>query len=34
VIRRDAHSVDISKTYEYESDDLFYYRTFWPLYKV
>jgi hypothetical protein len=34
LIRGDTHSVDIGKTYEYESDNLFYYRTFWPLCKV
>jgi len=34
LIRGDTHSVDIGKTYDYESDDLFYYRLFWPLFKV
>jgi len=34
LIRGDTHSVDIGKTYDYESDDLFYYRLFWPLCKV
>jgi hypothetical protein len=34
LIRGDTHSVDIGKTYNYESDDLFYYRVFWPLCKI
>jgi hypothetical protein len=34
LIRGDTHSVDIGKAYDYESDDLFYYRMFWPLCKV
>jgi len=34
LIRGDTHSVDIGKTYNYESHDLFYYRVFWPLCKI
>lgn len=34
LIRGDTHSVDIGKTYDYESDDLFYYHVFWPLCKM
>ena len=34
LIRGDAHSIDIGKTYVYDSDDLFYYRLFWPLCKI
>ena len=34
LIRGDTHSVDIGKTYDYESDDLFYYHLFWPLCKM
>ena len=34
LIRGDTHSIDIGKTYDYESDDLFYYRVFWPLCKL
>ena len=34
LIRGDTHSIDIGKTYDYESDDLFYYRLFWPLCKI
>ena len=30
-IRGDTHSVDVGKTYDYDSDDLFYYRLFCPL---
>ena len=33
-IRADTHSIDVGKTYDYESDDLFYYRLFWPLCKI
>ena len=33
LIRRDTHSQDIGKVYYYESDDLLYYRVFWPLCK-
>jgi hypothetical protein len=31
LIRGDTRSVDVGKTYDYASDDLFYYRLFWPL---
>ncbi|MGH8102075.1 MAG: hypothetical protein ACREIW_12310 [Chthoniobacterales bacterium] len=34
LIRGDTHSIDIGKTYDYESDDLFYYHLFWPLCKI
>jgi len=34
LIRDDTYSVDLGKTYNYESDDLFYYRVFWPLCKI
>jgi hypothetical protein len=34
LIRGDTHSIDIGKTYDYESDDLFYYHLFWPLCKL
>ena len=34
LIRGDTHSVNIGKTYDHESDDLFYYRVFWPLCKM
>jgi len=34
LIRGDKHSVDIRKTYNYQSDDLLYYRAFWPLGKI
>ena len=34
LIRDDKHSVDIRKTYNYQSDDLLYYRAFWPLRKI
>ncbi len=34
LIRGDTHSIDIGKTYDYESDDLFYYHVFWPLCKL
>ena len=34
LIRGDTHSIDIGKTYDYESDDLFYYGLFWPLCKL
>ena len=34
LIRGDTHSVDIGKTYDYKSDELFYYRLFWPLCKI
>ena len=34
LIRGDKHSVDVGKTYNYQSHDLLYYRAFWPLCKI
>jgi hypothetical protein len=34
LIRGDTHSIDIGNTYDYESDDLSYYRLFRPLCKA
>ena len=34
LIRGDTHSQDVGKVYTYQSDDLFYYRVFWPFCKA
>jgi hypothetical protein len=34
LIRGDTHSQDIGKSYDYQSDDLSYYRVFFPLCKL
>ena len=34
LVRGDTHSVDVGKVYDYQSDDTFYYRLFWPLCKA
>jgi hypothetical protein len=34
LIRGDTHSQDIGKVYDYQSDDLSYYRAFFPLCKL